>query len=129
MRWPLRSAAKNKKLDAYALGLRAESVAALYLMCRGCKILARRFKTPLGEIDLIAKKGKTILFIEVKARMDKAQALESVRPAAQERIIRAAQYFLARHPQYQDYALRFDVAAFCPPFRLHYLDNAWASHT
>lgn len=127
MRW--RSASASKKQQAFLRGLHAESMVGVYMMLRGCKILARRYKTPVGEIDLIARRGKTILFVEVKARANKAQALEAVHVQAQGRIIRAAQYFISQHPRYNSYAMRFDVAAFCPPFRVHYLDNAWQGHT
>ena len=59
---------QNKKIQAYKRGIRAEILAGLYLTPTGWRVLAWRWKCPLGEIDLVAKKGKAITFIEVKAR-------------------------------------------------------------
>lgn len=103
-------------------GLRAEKLAAWFLRAKGYRILARRYKTPVGEIDLIATRGKTMVFIEVKARGTMTRALESVQPRQAARIIRAAEYYMAvQHSQ--NIALRFDVIAIRPPFRLRHLQN------
>ncbi|MBN8544112.1 MAG: YraN family protein [Alphaproteobacteria bacterium] len=102
---PSRSA-RNKR---YRKGIRAEWVAAQHLRLRGWRIIGTRFKTPLGEIDLIAKRGRTIAFIEVKARASHQKAAEAIHHENQQRVVRAAQWFLSAHPNYADYHLRFDA--------------------
>ena len=111
--------------DTYKFGLLAETLAGLFLMAKGYRILERRYKTPVGEIDLIARRGKTIVFIEVKARGELTAALESVTPNMKNRITRAGQYFLSSHPALSSCDMRFDLIALAPPFYLRHLDNAW----
>ncbi len=110
---------------SYRSGLMAESIAALFLTCKGYRILSRRYKTPVGEIDLVARRGKTIVFIEVKARSAPAAALESITPRMKNRIGRAALHFIASHPHHASFGMRFDVIVLAPPFYLRHLDNAW----
>lgn len=94
---------------AHARGLSAEYRAAWALRLTGWRILKNRYKTKLGEIDLIAKKGKTVAFIEVKARKTREEALAAVTPASQRRIVNAARQFIAEHPKAVFFTLRFDV--------------------
>jgi putative endonuclease len=110
---------------SYRSGLIAESIAAIFLVCKGYRILARRYKTPVGEVDLVARRGKTIVFVEVKARANPTAALESITPRMKNRIARAALHFIASNPRYAPFGMRFDVIALTPPFRLRHLDNAW----
>jgi putative endonuclease len=108
-----------------AWGRLAETVAAWSLRLRGYQVVGRRFRTPLGEIDLIARRGGLLAFVEVKARADLDQALVTLGPRQRERTARAAQLFLASHPAYRGYILRFDVIA-VRPWRLpHHLVDAW----
>jgi putative endonuclease len=93
----------------HSKGLWAERVAELLLRAKGYRLLAHRFKTPVGEIDLIARKGKTLVFVEVKFRDSFEKGVYAILPAAQERIMRAAQLYLARQPEYALYNMRFDV--------------------
>jgi putative endonuclease len=90
-------------------GRRAEAVAALYLNARLYRIVARRLKTPVGEIDLIARRGRTVAFVEVKARDNDTAAQFAVTPAAQQRIARAAAWWLQRNPWAAGLDFRFDV--------------------
>jgi putative endonuclease len=108
-----------------AWGRLAEALAALCLRLRGYQVIARRFRTPLGEIDLIVRRGHLLAFVEVKARADLEQALSAVGTHQRERTERSAQVFLANPPAYQHYDLRFDVMA-VRPWRLpHHLVDAW----
>lgn len=116
---------KKAKRDTYRFGLMAESFAAWGLRLRGWRILARRYKTPMGEIDLIARRGEMVAFIEVKARGDLSTALQAVSVTAQKRIGRAANHFLARHTAHAGCCYRFDIIAVAPPFYWQHLDNAW----
>ncbi|WP_417667908.1 YraN family protein [Roseibium sp.] len=92
----------------------AERFAALSLQLRGWRILKRRYKTKAGEIDLIAKRGKTVAFIEVKARRTLDAAMEAVTPSSQRRIVKAAKIFVAEHPKAAFFTLRFDVVIVRP---------------
>jgi putative endonuclease len=104
----------QRRRKAYSLGLSAETYAAWYLRITGWRILKQRYKTRAGEIDLIAKKRKTVAFVEVKARKSRQAALEAVTPASQKRIVRAAKIFVAEHPKAGFFNLRFDVIVIRP---------------
>ncbi|MEP0521632.1 MAG: YraN family protein [Hyphomicrobiales bacterium] len=95
-------------------GRRAERLAALYLRTKGFGIVKTRYKTPVGEIDLIARRGKLIVFIEVKWRSKIDDALDAVHWQTQSRIAKAAGHFTAIHPEFSSYYQRFDVIALAP---------------
>ena len=114
-----------KKLTAHKKGVIAESLAVLYLQAKGYQILERRYKAPGGEIDIIARRKETLAMVEVKARQDVGDALESVSVRTQKRIETAAGHFLNAYPQYADLAVRFDVLAFGRRAWPTHLDNAW----
>jgi len=117
----------SQKEKTYDKGLWAEDIAATYLKMKGYKILERRYKTPYGEIDLIARKKDIIAFVEVKARKTLDQALESITPKMRERISQAAGLYTQTVTE--DVGFRFDVMAVYPPLTLHHLDNAWEVST
>ncbi|MGV8853383.1 MAG: YraN family protein [Devosia sp.] len=123
---PLPSRRNSKaRIAAYRGGHRGEAVAAWYLRLKFYTIIARRAKTPLGEIDLIASRLGTTVFVEVKARASAAGQDEALAAVNQARIVRAAQYWLVRHPARAQTALRFDVI-FVSPWRWPYhLVNAF----
>ena len=103
--------------------MKAERLAGLWLQVKGYKILERRYKTPVGEIDLIIQKNNLIAFVEVKARETKRQALESLTPKMRQRIERAASYYIA-HNKCDGFDMRFDLVTVVPPFFIQHLDNA-----
>ncbi|WP_028032174.1 YraN family protein [Chelativorans sp. J32] len=107
-------AARLSRLRAYRKGHRGEWIAAIALMLKGYRILARRFRTPLGEIDLIARRGDLVAIVEVKARPTLAEAMEAVSFTAQRRIDAAADLWLARQPDYARLSLRYDLVAIVP---------------
>ena len=88
--------------------------AAALLMAKGYRILAKRFKTPHGEIDLVAKKRNLVVFVEVKARARLDDAAYAVTPRQQARIIDAAQGWLMTHPEHAEFDLRFDAILIAP---------------
>lgn len=98
----------------YRLGLRAENIAAWLLRAKGYRVLERRFASRAGEIDLIARKGRSLVFCEVKARANLESAAESIRPFQRARIVRGAEDFLSRNPHYTTYDLRFDAILIAP---------------
>lgn len=95
--------------QTYAIGQVAEMLCILRLWLTGWRVLAHRFKHPVGEVDLIAARNKTVAFIEVKARHSTRHAIESIHPGQQARVLRAAQAWLAKHPQFSSHDIRFDV--------------------
>ncbi len=116
------------KTKTYDKGIKAEKAAAKWLILKGYEILETRYKTKYGEIDLIIQKKNTIAFVEVKARVTKDKALESVTPRMQQRIIQAASYYISQN-NVEGYDLRFDVISVVPSFlgmvTIQHLDNAW----
>jgi len=115
----------NRRRKAYRRGHRGEFLAAALLVCKGYRILARRWKTPYGEIDLVARRGKMMVFVEVKARPTEREALEAVTPRQRQRIAQAAGAFLQTLPDNHVFSCRFDVVAYAPPLRLMHLRDAW----
>lgn len=99
---------------AFRTGLSAESRAAAFLIAKGYRILARRFRTPHGEIDLVARRRNLVAFVEVKARETFDEAAYAVTPRQQARIIAAAQIWLMAHGEYDGYDLRFDAMLVAP---------------
>ena len=107
--------AKNaKRLAAFRLGVSAESFAAILLAAKGYRTIARRWKSPVGEIDLVVKRGRLIVFVEVKARKALDQAAESVLVRQRRRIVAAAEVWLAAHPEHAGYDMRFDAVLVSP---------------
>lgn len=93
------------------LGDRGENLAARFLRDRGYKILMRNYRCPLGEIDIIARDGDTLVFVEVKSRSDENPAPEEqVNQAKQHQITKAAKSYLSRYGTPKPPA-RFDVVA------------------
>jgi putative endonuclease len=102
---------------AFRLGLSAETRAAAFLLAKGYRIAARRWKSPVGEIDLVVRRGRLLVFVEVKARAVLDDAAEAVTERQQHRIVAAAKAWLARHPDDHDCDIRFD-AVLVAPWRL-----------
>lgn len=117
------------RADAERRGRRVESICVVLLRLTGWRILARRMTgkrgTGLGEIDIVARRGATLAFIEVKARADVNAAAESVTPAQRHRIARAADTFLQHHPELTDCNVRFDVMAFGQSWWPRRIIDAW----
>ena len=105
---------RRDRRAAYRHGIAAEAIASLLLIGKGFRILARRYRTPLGEIDLIAKRGQLLVFVEVKARASQAAALEAIGAEAKTRIVAASDLWLARHPDAAAFDMRYDIVAVTP---------------
>jgi putative endonuclease len=101
--------ARAARQAAFRVGVSAESRAAAYLTGRGYAIAARRFKSRVGEVDIVARRGPELVFVEVKARNRLDDAALSVTPRQQRRIIAAAEAWLADHPDDGQRDIRFDV--------------------
>lgn len=112
--------------QTHQTGLFAEMLAAIFLMLCGYRILNRRFKTPVGEIDIIAKRGRTVAFVEVKRRAQMDDALAAISQGSVARIRRASEWWLKSRKGIADkYDLRFDVIAIAPYARIRHIHNAF----
>lgn len=96
-------------MNAYWRGLYAEELAKLCLRLKGYRILAHRCKTPLGEIDLIAARGKSVALVEVKQRPTLAEGAAAISPRQQQRLQQAARFVLAGRHELSQHSLRFDA--------------------
>lgn len=123
---PSPSGNKSKpRLAAELFGRRGETLAAWYLRLRGYKIIATRYKTPIGEIDLIARRFGVTVFVEVKARQRQEMLADALSAVNTRRITRAAQYFITRHPALANADLRFDVIFLAPLSWPRHVRNAF----
>lgn len=91
-------------------GYLGEWLTILLLICKGYRILKHRYKTPYGEIDIIAKKRRTISFIEVKSRNKLDQCFDAITKKQLQRIQNASEIFMASNKKYSDYCRSYDVA-------------------
>ena len=97
--------------------------AALWLQLRGYRILARRVRLPVGEIDLIVRRANVLAFVEVKQRRTLEAAQSAVPIGAWQRIARAADAWAQRHPRHQSADWRYDLVAITPwALPKHYKD-------
>jgi len=106
--------ARPDKIAAFGFGISAESRAAAWLLAHGYRILARRWKSPLGEIDIIAARRRLLIFVEVKARASLDQAAEAIGERQRRRIAAAAEIWLAAHPLPAIRDIRFDAILVAP---------------
>lgn len=110
---------------AHRFGIVAEYLCAALLILKGYSIIAMRQRNRMGEMDIIASRGKLIVFVEVKARGSEREALESVSADKRGRIERAATAFVAKHARYAQHGLRFDVMVVTSPWKIRHLKDAW----
>jgi putative endonuclease len=110
---------------AYDRGRRAERIAAWWLRLKGFRILERGFRSPVGEIDLIARRGGLLVFIEVKRRDGRNAAAEAVGTRQRRRIVRAAQAFLQGRPGLATCDIRFDALLISGRKLPYHVRDAW----
>lgn len=107
----------------------AEAVCVARLILTGWRVLDRRVGggrgTGVGEVDIIARRGRLLAFIEVKARNDEVTALESVTLTQRARLVRAAEVFLARRPDLAGLDMRFDVMTVSAGLWPRHRADAW----
>lgn len=106
-------------------GRLAEFLARQWLRLKGWRVLAARARTPLGELDIIARRGSVLAFIEVKQRHDLTTAREALRRHQQRRIVRAAAFWLSRHPRLARATIRFDLIIVNRRWRMRHLPDAF----
>lgn len=113
---------------AWRLGKWAEMLCILDLSLRGYRVVARRRRYPVGELDIVARRGGTLAVIEVKARRNMEDAAHAVSARQRQRIGRAADWFAAEYPALADLQRRYDVMLVAPWRRPHHISNAWLDH-
>jgi putative endonuclease len=124
-----RGGPRRERVAAFRLGLSAESRAAMLLIAKGYRILARRWKTPFGEIDIVARRRGALVFVEVKARAHADDAAEAVTERGKRRIVAAAELWLAHNPDDARRDIRFDVMLVTPGRMPQHIANAFdATH-
>ena len=106
-------------------GKLVEQLVQLYLRLKGYRILETRYRTKLGEIDLITLDGRDVLVaVEIKYRRLHQEAMASISSSQMRRINHAIKFFLSRNPKYHTYTIRFDVVA-VGRFQIHHIKQAW----
>lgn len=113
------------RLKAYQRGRWAERLASFWLFLQGYRILERSYRTAAGEIDLIARRGKLLVFVEVKARSSLDVAQAAIAPRQKQRIQRAAAIFLQRHARLSACDCRFDAILIAPKRPPRHIRDAW----
>jgi len=121
---------KTKRQSYEKAGRRAETLACWFLRLKGYLILERRYKTRQGEIDIIAKKRRSIIITEVKQRSHEENLHETVSFKNSQRIINTAEIFMSRHPQYQatNFELRFDIIYVIGRWKIIHIKDAFRSY-
>ncbi len=104
-----RARSTEQRRKSHQRGHWAERLAAAFLMLKCYWIVERRYKSPVGEIDIIARKGGGFVFVEVKARASLDDAAGSISQHQRARIVRAAQYWISQNPEAADADMRFDA--------------------
>ena len=105
---------RARRLAAGTFGRRAEQLAILLLRTKGYRILARAYTVRGGEIDIIARRGSAVAFVEVKARPTLEEALIAITPAKQRRMSIAARHWLGANQWAMRCSLRGDLSAIAP---------------
>lgn len=120
-----RQGRKERRRQHEKRGRRAEDLAAFWLRFKGYRILDRRARTPVCEIDLVALRGRALVFVEVKARADLAAAQEAVTPQLRRRLEDAARIWTSRRRGYAERNWRFDIIAVAPGKLPTHVRDAW----
>ena len=113
-----------KRQRAERGGRRAETLAAWFLRLKGWRIVATRARTPVGEVDLIARRGRTLAFVEVKARASDDEAVLALDEYRLRRVARAAEALAPRHARPDD-TIRIDAIFIVPGRWPRHLENVW----
>lgn len=121
--------ASPRKQAAFRFGMSAEDKASLLLNAKGYREIARRWKSPVGEIDLVMRRRKLIVFVEVKARGTLDDAAEAVLIRQRRRIVAAAGAWLAAHPEHAGYDMRFDAVLVAPKSFPRHIESAFEAES
>lgn len=103
----------------------AEWLCRCHLRLRGWQIVARGWRCPSGEIDLVARRGKILAIIEVKSRSEVTAAANALTPRQRRRIARATEALIASRPDFAGLGIRFDLMLVAPRRLPYHLTDAW----
>lgn len=118
-------APRDKKRAAYRRGFMAEYAAALLLLFKGYRIVAMRYRTRVGEIDIVARRGDLVVFVEVKARRSVTTGIDSVGFETQRRIRAASNQWLSRQADFSRLSCRYDIIVVTSLGFPHHLPDAF----
>jgi putative endonuclease len=119
---------KAERLERYRRGRVSELIAAAALLARGYRILARRVRTPYGEVDIIAVRRRRLAFVEVKRRATRLECEAALTPRQAGRIARAAEFWISRHARYRDHTQGLDAMLVLPRRWPIYVPDALQVH-
>jgi putative endonuclease len=122
---PLGEGRHNKRHRAERYGRWAELLCVARLRLSGYRVLARRLRTPLGEIDIVARRGRVVAIVEVKARAHSEAASEALALPQRQRLARAGAWLLAKRPALRGCALRYDLMVVSPGRWPRHIADAW----
>ncbi len=122
-----RGRGRAARQKAEGSGRQGEKLAAWWLRLKGYRILAKAFRAKVGEVDLVARRGSVLAFVEVKHRASLAGAAYSITPRQKRRIARAALVFLQGHPELAALSPRFDAILVAPKRWPRHIEGAWRS--
>lgn len=111
--------------NAYEVGIQGESLAIAFLTINNYEILKKRYRTPYGEIDIIARSGNMIVCVEVKTRRTLNASLHAIGHQQRKRIMNAYLYFIQRYPTYVADPVRFDVIVCAPNIKPLHIQHAF----
>ena len=120
----MRARNPDERRRAEAAGRRGERVAGWWLRLKGWRILDRRVRTPAGEVDLVARRGNLVAFVEVKARASAAELDFAIDERRLSRVAAAAEFLMSRYAGPGD-DIRVDVILLAPGTRPRHIENAW----
>ncbi len=123
---PPRPRSRASRVAADDAGRRAERIAGWWLRLKGWRILARRVRTSVGEVDLIAKRGNIVAFVEVKSRATAADLDHAIDERRLRRVAAAAEILAATHAEGCD--MRIDVILLAPRTPPRHIENAWIGY-
>jgi putative endonuclease len=104
----------SSRLTAERKGRKGETLAAVFLMLKGYRIIARRYKTKLGEVDIIARRRDVVAMVEVKARASVVEAMDAVDHSTMRRIEAAGDIWLSKQRDFARLNIRYDLIAILP---------------
>ncbi len=116
---------RDSRRRAYGFGRAAERRAAWWLRLKGYRIVAKDFRAPVGEIDLVARRGRVLALVEVKARASLTEAAHALGARQRRRIERAGTIFLQHRPELAAMDLRFDLVLLAPGRWPRHIADAW----
>ncbi len=116
---------RERGRTAYRRGRFGERLGVLWLGLKGYRLLGRNLRTPFGEIDLLARRGRWLIAVEVKARNDMATARAAILPAQRDRLLRALAWLVSRRPDFKDLQPRCDALLIAPGHWPRHVLNAF----